>query len=182
MSTASIARVCAQDDSPVEEWYAILGYEGRYQVSNLGRVWSLISGKPLAAAPQSKGYLTVSLYDGSVPKRPRSHCVHDLVAAACHGPKPLGCRVDHIDTDKQNNRATNLEYVTAQENTIRAEAFGLIPHPRGEAHPNSKLSDLDAATIRRLGKKQSTAVIARLYGVTESTICTLLRGESYKSA
>ena len=105
-----------------EMWRGVVGYEHRYQVSNLGRVWSAKSQKILSPGPTSKGYLTVTLYDGSSPKKPRSHCVHDLVAAAFIGPKPSGLTVDHGDRNKRNNAATNLEYVTNLENTRRRYA------------------------------------------------------------
>lgn len=117
----AIPVAAAQPELPVvtEEWRDIAGYT-RYQVSSHGRVWSGVTKRVLKPAPTSKGYLSVALYDGSSPKRPRSCCVHDLVAAAFHGPKPAGLTVDHIDGDKQNNQATNLEYVTQSENHRRA--------------------------------------------------------------
>lgn len=105
-----------------EEWRSVVGYVGRYEVSSEGRVWSAKNRKVLRPAPNSKGYLTVALYDGSIPKQPRSFCVHDLVAAAFIGPKPEGLQVDHGDRNKANNASWNLEYVTNLENTRRRYA------------------------------------------------------------
>lgn len=104
-----------------ETWLPVVGYEGRHEVSSLGNVRSLPSrggcqpGRILRPGVQSKGYLCVSLYDGSRPKKPRSYCVHDLVAWAFIGPKPPGLTVDHIDRNQVNNAAGNLRYATHVE-------------------------------------------------------------------
>jgi hypothetical protein len=87
-----------------EVWLSVIGFEGRYQVSNTGKVCSLLTSRILKSAPQSRGYLTVQLYDGSSPKRPRSFLAHDLVAAAFIGTKPDGMFVDHADRNKLNNK------------------------------------------------------------------------------
>ncbi len=119
-----------QKELSFEAWRPVAGYEGRYDVSDLGRVWSVKSQKELRPGPNSRGYLCVSLYDGSRPKKPRSHCVHDLVMAAFIGPKPDGYQVDHGRLGKQCNAVTNLEYVTCGENIRRAVQFGLIIPPK----------------------------------------------------
>ena len=105
-----------------EAWRDIDGFEGIYQVSNLGRVKSLerlssqkhlIPEKILKDHPCQAGYRDISLYkDGK-----RFHKkVHRLVASAfCDNPRSLN-EVDHIDTDKTNNRADNLRWVTHKEN------------------------------------------------------------------
>ncbi len=113
-----------------EEWKPVAGFEGRYDVSDQGNVWSIKNKKLLKPGPTSKGYLTVSLYDGSIPKKPKSHCVHDLVAAAFIGAKPEGYQVDHGELGKRCNAVGNLEYVTCSENIRRAVKRGLIVPPK----------------------------------------------------
>lgn len=101
-----------------EEWLPIKGYEGLYEVSSFGRVKSLNYGR--TAAPKLlrqhlRGeYLSVTLYKD---KSHSKESVHRLVASTFH-PNPSWLpQVNHIDEDKLNNRADNLEWVTAKANT-----------------------------------------------------------------
>lgn len=125
----------------MEAWRDIPGYEGLYQVSDLGRVRSLdrISyvppndwqkdgfyrtrkGKLLSSSIDGSGYAFVTLCRERVK---RSFKVHRLVAEAFvsnpHG-KP---QVNHIDGNKANNAASNLEWVTDRENIGHAYAIGI---------------------------------------------------------
>lgn len=121
-----------------EQWLPVVGYEARYEVSDQGRVWSIKSGKILSPGPNSRGYLTVHLYDGSSPKKPRSHCVHDLVMAAFVGPKPDGYHVDHGRRGKQCNALATLEYVTPVENERRSRLPGGPWRPRCKNKPKQR--------------------------------------------
>ena len=101
----------------MEVFKDVKGYEGSYQVSNLGRVKSLKFDKEkiLKAGVNANGYLQVNLFkDGKCKARK----VHQLVAVAFLGHKPCGMKlvVNHIDIDKLNNNVSNLEIVTAREN------------------------------------------------------------------
>lgn len=101
-----------------EEWRDVVGYEGKYQVSNLGRVRSLNFHREKRMAILHPiidigGYATVKLcLKGSV-----TLCrIHRLVAQCfidnIEG-KPF---IDHIDTNRTNNRISNLRWVTMKEN------------------------------------------------------------------
>lgn len=102
-----------------ERW--ALCMEG-YAVSDRGRVRALDTGRELRAMRKPNGYLYVS--DTRSGKR-ANHYVHRLVAGAfC--PNPDGKRyVNHLDGDKANNRAENLEWATNGENARHAYATGL---------------------------------------------------------
>ena len=101
-----------------ELWKDVEGYEGKYQVSNLGRVKSLNfrntnTSKIMSLNDNGYGYLVVSLRkDG---KR-ESKYVHRLVAQAFIENKENKPQVNHIDEDKRNNCVDNLEWVTGSEN------------------------------------------------------------------
>lgn len=171
-----------------EQWKDVSGYEGRYWVSDYGRVRS--QKCTLRPGPQSKGYLCVQLYDGSSPKRPRSFCVHDLVAAAFIGPKSPGMQVNHKDTVKSNNNVSNLEYMTPLQNVRHARDNGLIRPYRGSAHSNSVLTNQNVieireyAMVRNVGGRRirslSDRALGRKYGCSPTTIASVIAGKSYK--
>lgn len=106
-------------NNQTELWASVAGFEGLYEVSNLGQVRSLIAtkktprGRILKPRIAGRGYLFVSLYKGG---RCFERYVHRLVAAAfVAGDKSMA--VNHMDFDKVNNAACNLEWVTSKENS-----------------------------------------------------------------
>lgn len=102
----------------------VQGYEGRYSVSDDGRVYSHVTGKFLRPKPHSAGYLAISLSDGN--GHITDALVHRLVCSAFHG-EPDGDRsfVNHIDGNKKNNDPDNLEWCTRSENMRHAVRTGL---------------------------------------------------------
>lgn len=112
--------------SSTEVWKDIPGYEGRYQVSDMGRVKSLArvvscgtwnkSQKERVLKPGlCKGYKQVVLCkDGK--REPRT--VHRLVAQAFLENSDGKPQINHKDGDKENNRASNLEWATCSENNL----------------------------------------------------------------
>lgn len=151
-----------------ERWLPIPGYEGRYEISDQGRVKSLprrtvkSNGVPLTVTEKImkgwlvKGYPTVALRrDGVTVTRQ----VHRLVLAAFVGPCPDGMEGCHNDGDPANNRLTNLRWDSSSENkrdTVRhgnhyssRKTHCPLGHPL--AHPNLIRSAL------RLGTRQCRA-------------------------
>lgn len=113
-----------------------MGYEGRYQVSSMGRVKAISFmqrsvtryGKEFfrrtkeritAVQPINSGYLIAHLHLNG--KR-KAYLVHRLVATAFVGD---GVMVNHKNGEKQDNRAINLEWVTDTENKLHAVSIGL---------------------------------------------------------
>lgn len=101
----------------MEEWKNIVGYEGKYQISSLGRVKSLNyrnTGKEKILKQNiNKGYKEISLFDG---KTKKIYLVHRLVALHyISNPNNYPC-VNHKDEDKTNNTVSNLEYCTYKYN------------------------------------------------------------------
>ena len=94
-----------------------IGYEGIYQVSNLGNVKSLRYDKEkvLKLSKNLGGYLTVNLYFNCIMK---TRTVHQLVAEAFlnHKPSKYELVINHRDFNRSNNDVNNLEIVTTREN------------------------------------------------------------------
>jgi len=102
----------------MEIWKDIKGYEGKYQVSNQGRVKSLNyhrerREKLLTACEDSDGYLVVLLYWNGKKKTCK---VHRLVAEAFLSNDQCLPSINHKDENKQNNSVSNLEYCTVGYN------------------------------------------------------------------
>lgn len=111
----------------MEIWKDIQGYEGRYQISNYGRVKSLHYHKEhreaiLALKKTRRGYWIIGLWNGV---KKKFFSVHRLVAMAFIPPYN-GEQVNHVDADKTNNHVENLEWCTAKENTLHAIKLGLF--------------------------------------------------------
>jgi hypothetical protein len=105
----------------IEEWKDIPGYEGLYQVSNIGNVKSINykkTGKEklFNLNPNSQGYLMVCLSKNG---KERSIKIHRLVAIAFlgHEPDNMNTVVNHIDNNKLNNNVDNLELVSQRYNS-----------------------------------------------------------------
>ena len=106
----------------METWKNIKGYEGLYQVSNMGRVKSLerkvrhgrtVKERILKPYMDRGGYLLVRLCAGGKKKTLK---VHRLVCEAFHDNPDNKSDVNHINEDKTDNRASNLEWSTRREN------------------------------------------------------------------
>ncbi|MGN1298135.1 MAG: NUMOD4 domain-containing protein [Clostridia bacterium] len=127
-----------------EVWKDIDGYEGLYQVSNLGRVKSfdryvknkmsnknIKKGRVLRPCVSKYGYLNVNLVKNT---KGKTSAIHRLVAIAfIENPENKLC-VNHIDGNKKNNNVYNLEWVTHSENNIHAIKTGLRKKMKGKNH------------------------------------------------
>lgn len=138
-----------------EIWKDVVGYEGRYMVSNLGLIMSKANPKHhraiiLKCANNGPGYLFFIAYRD---KKANSMTVHRAVAKAFI-PNPENKReVNHINGIKMDNRVENLEWVTPSENMQHASKHGLLVQydKKGENHPHSKLTNKDVYRIRQMG-------------------------------
>ena len=123
-----------------EDWRNIKGYEGFYQVSNLGRIKGLerdinvggykrhLGEKILKARVVAGGYLSVILYSGN--NKGRNLLIHRIVAEAfIKNPYNKTC-VNHKDYDRANNSVTNLEWVTPKENIDYSRKHILSSRPK----------------------------------------------------
>lgn len=138
-----------------EVWKDIEGYEGLYQISNLGRVKSLdrvitykdgrkrkFYSKVLKPLPDKDGYFHVNLLKNRKCAHPT---IHGLVAKRFIGERPEGYVINHIDENKANNEASNLEYVTQKENVNHGTRTERMRRTRGK--PVLGISTKDGSAI-----------------------------------
>lgn len=163
-------------DPATERWLPVVGYEGLYEVSDLGRVRTVRIRKHDV---NDHGYAMIFLSrNGKVRYIP----VHRLVGEAFLGPLPPGLMTRHGPGGKLDNRLMNLCYGTNSENQIdRARDGNPNTGFSGEAHPAAKLTDAIVAECRRrhaAGETQSA--LAREFGVTFQAMHLAVRGKNWR--
>jgi hypothetical protein len=150
----------------MEVWKDVVGLEGYYQVSNIGRIKSVprkvirgrggvyqIEEKLINPSINSDGYLTGSF---SVNKKKYFYKAHSLVAKAFIGERLNGYEVNHKNGIKTDNRLENLEIITKSENIKHAFRLGLNIPNRGEKNGNSKYTKEQAIAVKRMTKEGKT--------------------------
>lgn len=168
----------------LEFWKDIKGYEGHYQVSNLGKVKSLArivesrkgvflnkKEKFLSDWNCGKGYRKVKLSKDAIEKSIR---VHRLVAETFLSNPKAKLEVNHINGIKDDNRVENLEWCTSSENTLHALNFKLKLSQKGSQHGMSKLNEKQVLEIRAIGRSKTLKEISKIYNVDMSLISSIL--------
>ena len=167
----------------LSELFAFIpGYSNGYMVSSLGRILSFKRSVEIRPFKQKNGYLAVSLHDG---KTSHNELVHRLVAKAFVPNEKSMPEVNHINGDKTDNRAENLEWCTREQNMAHAAATGLL-------NTAKRMDHLDNMT-RIAAKSHKRPVIrsdgeyfdsvhdaARAIGASPSNVSAVCRGK-YKS-
>lgn len=172
-----------------EVWKDVVGYEGFYEVSNLGRVRSVprtypwrgtyhtVRGRILKTHPSADWYPKCHINNGVTRKRA---FVHRLVAEAfLPNPRNLP-QVNHKDGNKKNSRVDNLEWCDGSTNCTHALKTGLRTPVFGEKSGRAKFKDDDIREIRRMWRKgKSQSEMARHYGVAPRTIGQIVNRETW---
>ena len=116
-----------------EIWKYIPGYENTYQVSNLGRVKSLLFNKEmdLKQAKTGNGYFFINIYKNG---KPKAFMIHQLVAICFLNYTRNGFKgliIDHINNIKTDNHLNNLQIISQRENCSKDKKdVGAIWHKR----------------------------------------------------
>jgi len=170
-----------------EEWRPVVGWEGLYEVSDLGRVrsldrvvqtrnrWGIIERRfkgRVLSDNTSGAYLTVALCKNG---QARTHLIHTLVAEAFIGRRPQSQEVCHGPKGQRDNSVGNLRYGTHSENLKDRDKDGTTP--RGESHPNAKMTANKVKTIRESSDTQR--VLAKRFGISQAQISTIVRCENW---
>lgn len=170
-------------NSSSEVWRNVVGYEGVYEVSNLGRVRRILAtngarvGRFVKPHTTIFGYPEVTLWNNNQRKNRR---VHQLVAEAFLGPCPPGMEVNHRDGNRQNPTPANLEYATHAENCRHAAR--VLRSQAGECHHNAKLTAVAVRDIRAncARNMKSYREYAKRYGVHPTLIGYTARGNGWQ--
>lgn len=164
----------------MERFKPISGYEGLYEVGNLGTIVALPKDIPVGIAGgvdrRSRKALKPSIHPHGhlrvwLSKDGRKHAflVHRLVAKAwIENPDNLPI-VNHLDGNPANNAVVNLEWTTRSGNTSHAFVGGKIdlPPQSGERNSQSRLSEGDVIAMRAMyAECGNTAEVARRFGVS----------------
>jgi hypothetical protein len=104
----------------IEVWKVIPGFNGKYEISNHGRIRSLWKGSPRLMILNTGGplapYVQTALLVSRRPKKYRNVRPHRLVLESFVGPCPEGHQAAHLDGNKLNNHVSNLLWVLPKEN------------------------------------------------------------------
>lgn len=163
-----------------ERWLPVPGFEGYYEVSDLGNVRSIprykCPGCTLKPRPLPRsGYMQVSF---SVNGVIAMQYVHRLVAAAFIGPCPAGQEVLHDDDNPANNALDNLKYGTHRKNQADMAERGRSS--LGELHGASVLTNQDAAAIRWLWERgERITDLAIRFRASKPVISRIISNHAY---
>lgn len=175
----------------LEEWKDIHGFEGLYQVSNLGRVRSLdrvtltargsrkYRGKLVYSKPDSStGYCRVAL---SCPTSPGRDWTHRLVAREFLPNHENKKYVNHINGVKTDNRADNLEWCTALENNVHA--INELPRKKNTDREKCiQFKPLQVLDVRkRFSLGETALMLAKRYNVDRKTIDNIVKRRTWKT-
>jgi hypothetical protein len=168
----------AHATSDTEVWKPVVGFEGLYEVSNLGTVRSTGRGKAwqtsrlMKPSIDRRGYANVALSNGVTRRTTRA--VHRIVLEAFAGCRPSGMECRHLNGDKRDNRLRNLQWGTPKENAADRRKHGQQP----EKLTASQVEEIRArADAWRAAGRSFYRMLAREYGVSSSHIGHVARRE-----
>lgn len=152
-----------------EIWKPVVGFESHYAVSSSGRVKRVKPGckfteERIVTQRLHNGYNRVNF---SVSNCRTYHPTHRVVAYAFLGPRPEGYQINHIDGDRLNNAASNLEYVTPVENCHHAILTGLMKR-------TDRFYKSDLSKVREI-RSRHTEFLKKLAGEYELSVRAVRR-------
>lgn len=174
----------------IEQWKDVPGFEGHYQISNFGNARSLdrqtgkgfLKGKNLSVWVSENKYSRITFQR---PNKKKCYMIHRLVAKLFIGNPLQKLQVNHKDGNKSNSHFSNLEWCTSNENMQHAFDTGLLENVKilkgvkGEAHPYSKLKDIDILMIKCLSENGfNYKTIGRVFDVHSTHIGLIVRMKS----
>jgi hypothetical protein len=176
--------------SDQEEWRPVVGQEGNYEVSILGRVRSIprviimkngitrtVKGGIRNHRFGVHGYPMI-FFSGHGRGKTNGGTVHVMVARAFLGRCPPGMEVRHGDSNKANPRLDNLSYSTHKDNHSDRLANGT--NNGGETNKAAKITEQQAEQILALGQAFPGITLATQYGISKAQVRRILTGNNWK--
>ena len=157
----------------MEQWRDVVGFEGLYQVSDLGNVRNARTGhikKPHLNVRLNRPQICLSKFDKVTTIYP-----HKLVMEAFVGKRPEGMECCHADGNPWNNELSNLRWDSRTNNS--QDKFKHGTQKIGEKHPMSKLTVEKVLAIRQDNRLHR--IIAVEYGVSQPTISEIKSRKSW---
>jgi hypothetical protein len=159
----------------MEIWKDIINYEGKYQVSDSGRVRNKVTLQILTPSERN-GYFRIGLYTNTI-KRNKAFSVHRLVAESFLGYKTQEFEVNHKNGNKLDNRLSNLEWVTPSENVKHSYITNL--RKKGSKLIGAKLNEEVVKLIKAEIFSNSERLLAKKYNVSRITIRNIKSGRCW---
>lgn len=160
-----------------EQWKDVAGYEGLYQVSNLGRIRN--RKKAILSQRDCHGYLRVSLCKNNSYKHFRTHI---LVLQTFGRKKKAGEECRHMDGTRKNNKISNLQWGTRKENMQDQKDHKTLA--MGERSGKSKLRNEDIAYIRKhyvwRCQHYGSYALGRMFKTRASNIMAIINNVTWK--
>lgn len=157
-----------------EQWKPVVGFEGLYEISSIGRVMRVgatVSGRkpPYILKPRhsTDGYIQSTLANNGVVKQVTNH---RLVAAAFLGYDRPYLQVNHRNGVRDDNRVENLEWVTIRENLHHS--YSVLNRKVWRKLTNDQVADIKYRSSLGVSNRR----LARDFGVVQHTIIALLKG------
>lgn len=182
----------------MEIWKDIPGYEGYYQVSNMGRVRSLdrwieqedprgnyfrpFPGRIIKPYYSTQGYRYVAISNKK--SKGKKASVHILVLRSFIGVCPDKYQCNHINGKRDDNRLENLEYCTRSDNI--KHSYKILNRPKGgvigENHHKAKLANNDVINIRKLysSGQFTQKQLSKMFGIAQTGISNIVNGIGWK--
>lgn len=145
----------------------------QYFASRNGKIFR--NGREISQRSNNRGYNIVTLSTNGIVN---TRYVHRLVCEAFYGPCPTGRECAHLNGDRQDNRADNLQWVTKQENESHKETHGTRLH--GELAPNAKLTAAIVNEARnRVRNGERMDAVALSYGINDRVMADAISGRRW---
>jgi len=168
----------------MEIWKDVKGYEGIYQISNLGRLKVKLkfrkcrsyNEKTLNPSKDKDGYLRTALTKNG---KKQMKIMHRLVAETFLENNLNYPVVNHINGIKDDNRVENLEWCSVLQNNIHAIKSGLKKSKKGENHHMCKLSSKDVLDIKENKYNLFQRQLALKYNISQTQISRILNNKRW---